>query len=73
MLAKVTSKNQLTLPKRALEAVGQPTHFEVAVEDGRLVLTPARLAAADAVRRKLAALGIGEQDIEEAVAWARRR
>ena len=39
MLAKLTSKNQLTLPKQVITALGHPTHFEVAVEGDRLVLT----------------------------------
>jgi len=73
MLAKLTSKNQLTLPKQALEAVGTASHFRVEVEDGRIVLTPERLGAAAAVRRKLQALGITEADVADAVAWARKR
>jgi hypothetical protein len=76
MLAKLTSKNQLTLPARAVDQLGRPTFFEVAVEDGRLVLTPARVVpareTADAVRAKLEALGIGEDDVRAAVAAARR-
>jgi bifunctional DNA-binding transcriptional regulator/antitoxin component of YhaV-PrlF toxin-antitoxin module len=75
MLAKLTSKNQLTLPKRVLDSVGvasAPAFFEVEVEDGRIVLTPARMGSADAVRRKLADLGIADADIADAVAWARR-
>ena len=58
MLAKVTAKNRLTLPERALDATGRPTHFEIAIENGRLILTPAQVSPADAVRRKLAKLGI---------------
>jgi bifunctional DNA-binding transcriptional regulator/antitoxin component of YhaV-PrlF toxin-antitoxin module len=76
MLAKLTVKNQLTLPKRALDALGTsdaPTHFEVEVDDGRIILTPTRVGAADAVRRKLAELGIADQDVTDAVAWARRQ
>ena len=74
MLAKLTSKNQVTLPKRALDSLGIAaggTYFEVDVEDGRLILTPARVGSADGVRRKLAALGITEADVADAVAWAR--
>jgi hypothetical protein len=73
MLAKLTSKNQLTLPKRAIEALGSPTHFQVVVADGRITLTPARLDAAEAVRAKFAELGITEADVADAVTWARRR
>jgi hypothetical protein len=71
MLAKLTSKNQLTLPKQALDALGTVSHFQVEVEGDRLILTPARMGAADAVRRKLAELGLTDSDISDAVAWAR--
>jgi bifunctional DNA-binding transcriptional regulator/antitoxin component of YhaV-PrlF toxin-antitoxin module len=76
MLAKLTAKNQLTLPKRVLEALGSeptPTYFEVEVRDGAILLTPARLGSADAVRRKLSDLGITEADVDDAVTWARQR
>ena len=73
MLAKRTSKNQLTLPKAVVQAVGGADYFEVAVEHGRIVLTPVRIQRADAVRAKLAELGIDESDVQEAIAWARRK
>lgn len=73
MLAKLTAKNQLTLPKAIVEAVGRAEYFEVAEEGGRIVLTPVRVTRADAVRRKLAALGITEAEVDAAVAWARAK
>ncbi|WHZ20676.1 MAG: hypothetical protein OJF55_002825 [Rhodanobacteraceae bacterium] len=72
MLAKLTSKNQLTLPKAAVEAVGNPEYFEVQARAGQLVLTPVRMQRADAVRAKLAELDLGDEDLATAVAWARR-
>lgn len=72
MLAKMTSKNQLTLPKRITEAVGTPQYFEVEAKDGRIILTPVRIQRADAVRAKLAELGIRESDVEDAVRWSRK-
>jgi len=71
MLAKMTTKNQLTLPKAVTKAVGDPQYFEVRAEGGQIVLTPVRIQRADAVRAKLAELDISEQDVEDAVAWAR--
>ena len=71
MLAKVTSKNQLTLPRQVVDALGKPSHFEVEVDGDRLVLTPSRPGSASAVRRKLQALGLQESDVTDAVAWAR--
>ncbi|MGH7048818.1 MAG: AbrB/MazE/SpoVT family DNA-binding domain-containing protein [Stellaceae bacterium] len=73
MLAKLTSKNQLTLPKKAVEALGAVTHFEVEVEGDHLVLRPMRIGTVAAVRRKLAELGVQEEDVADAVAWARKR
>jgi bifunctional DNA-binding transcriptional regulator/antitoxin component of YhaV-PrlF toxin-antitoxin module len=72
MLAKVTSKNQLTLPKSVTAAVGTPEYFEVEARNGQIVLTPVRIQRGDAVRAKLAELALSEPDINDAVAWARR-
>lgn len=72
MLAKMTAKNQLTLPKRITDSVGTPKYFEVEAKDGCIVLTPVRIQRSDAVRAKLTELGIQEKDIADAVAWARR-
>ncbi len=71
MLAKITSKNQLTLPKAAVQAIGAAEYFDVAVRDGQIVLTPVRIQRGDSVRAKLAALGLGEADVSDAVRWAR--
>ena len=72
MLAKLTSKNQLTLPKAMIADFPGSEYFDVTKENGRIVLTPVRLTRAGAVRAKLAELGISETDVAEAVAWARR-
>lgn len=71
MLAKITSKNQITLPKAVLAQCAAAQYYDVSAEGGRIVLTPVQVHSADAVRHKLEALGIGEQDIADAVAWAR--
>ena len=71
MLAKLTAKNQLTLPKRILAEFAGTEYFDVTVKSGRIVLEPVRIQRADAVRSKLAELGIDEQDVENALQWAR--
>lgn len=73
MLAKLTSKNQITLPKEVMRTFQNVPYFEVQEENGRIVLTPARIQKADAVREKLSALNITEKDIDEAVRWARKK
>jgi hypothetical protein len=71
MLAKLTSKNQLTLPKALMNLFPRTRYFEVSQEGGRIILTPLSLQRGDAVRAKLAELGIGEKDVRDAVKWAR--
>ncbi len=73
MLAKLTSNNQITLPKAIMEAVPASEHFRVSAENGIIRLVPVQVTNADSVRAKLAGLGIDEQDIEDAVTWARQR
>jgi len=73
MLAKLTSKNQLTLPKSITSAVALVDYFDVQARDGQIVLTPLRMKQSDAVRAKLAELDLGETDIAAAVAWSRKR
>ena len=73
MLAKITSKNQITLPKAVMAQVSPSEYYEVEAINDRIMLTPVRIQSADAVRDKLAALNITDQDIKEAVHWARGR
>jgi hypothetical protein len=71
MLAKLSTKNQLTLPKSATAAVGPADYFDVQTRAGQIILTPVRIQRGDAVRAKLASLALDAADIEQAVAWAR--
>jgi len=76
MLAKLTSQNRITLPQAVVSAVASSAdtaeYFDVAVEAGRIVLTPVHNQQAQAVRAKVRALGIRETDVDAAVAWARQ-
>jgi hypothetical protein len=72
MLAKLTSKNQLTLPKSITQALGESEYFEIKVENGQIILTPVKIQRANAVRAKLVALELTEQDITDAVTLARK-
>ena len=71
MLAKLTSKNQLTLPKSVTQAVGAAEYFHVEARAGQIILTPVRIQRGDAVRAKLAELDLTDADMADAVAWAR--
>ncbi len=72
MLAKITAKNQLTLPKAVTDSIGAADYFEVETRNGQIILTPVRIQRANAVRTKLAELKLSEDDIDDAVTWARQ-
>lgn len=70
MLAKLTSKNQLTLPKSVTAPLGPVQYFEVHAQAGQIILTPVRIQRGDALRAKLAELAIDEKTLESALGWA---
>lgn len=76
MLAKKTSKNQITLPKRILEELPEAEYFDVSVRESKIVLKPVKIIPAGsglaAVRKKIRSLGLTEKDVERAVRWARK-
>lgn len=71
MLAKITARNQLRLPKSITASVGQAEYYDIEVRDGQIILTPVRIQRGDAVRAKLAELDLDEADIAAAVDWSR--
>ena len=52
MLAKLTSKNQLTIPKAVLKQVAKAEYFEVDVRDDAILLRPAEVRPVKPVRAK---------------------
>ena len=76
MLARKTSKNQLTLPKEIVGNFPGIDLFDATVEENRIVLTPVKVVPVsgtlDAVRVKMKKLGLTPKDVAEAVRWARK-
>ncbi|HVZ80909.1 MAG TPA: AbrB/MazE/SpoVT family DNA-binding domain-containing protein [bacterium] len=77
MLAKLTSKNQITLPKSAVMAFEGASYYDVEVRPDGLMLRPAKLqVGADPLaeaRRKFREKGFDEGTIADAVKWARKK
>jgi RNase P/RNase MRP subunit p29 len=71
VLAKKTTKNQITLPKAVVTRFSGVEYFDVSTDGECIVLRPLQRSRADEVRAKLAELGIGEEDVTAAVSWAR--
>jgi hypothetical protein len=72
MLAKKTSKNQITLPKTVVTRFSGVDYFDVSTDGETIVLRPLQRSRAGDVRARLVQLGIDEQDVKAAVAWARK-
>jgi len=76
MLAKKTSKNQITLPKRLLKRLPKTDYFDIKVRGNEIVLKPVKITTTGSVledvRKKISSLGLSEKDIEKAVRWARK-
>lgn len=77
MLAKKTSKNQVTLPKEIATQFPDIDYFDVAVKESSIILTPVRISSASlttaGIREKMERLGITDKDVRNAVQWARGR
>jgi hypothetical protein len=72
MLAKLTVKNQLTIPKAVASRFAGVEYFDVSTDGSAIMLKPLRPSRLDEVRDKLERLGITEQDVTDAIAWARQ-
>jgi bifunctional DNA-binding transcriptional regulator/antitoxin component of YhaV-PrlF toxin-antitoxin module len=78
MLCKRTYKNQITIPKKVMEKFDGVEYFEARIREGSIVLEPVEVKPLEEnrltkARKKIAELGLTERDVEDAVAWARKK
>jgi hypothetical protein len=77
MLAKKTSKNQITLPKTIADAFPDAEYFDISIRDNKILLMPAKItpmrSTLEGIREKIKKLGLAEKDVTEAIRWARSR
>ena len=75
MLAKLTAKNQITIPKKVIEQLPDVKYFDVELKDGNVVLKPLRVYNTDLgqIRSKIKKLGLKPDCVAEAVKWARSK
>ena len=75
MLAKLTSKNQITIPKKIMDQLPDIQHFDVELDDGVIVMKPLLLydTNLDQIRLKIKKLGLQQDTVAEAIQWARKR
>lgn len=75
MLAKMTSKNQITIPKKIIEQLPDVEYFEVELKDGVVVLKPLKVydTSLERIRAKVKKLRLQENTVKEAIEWARSK
>jgi bifunctional DNA-binding transcriptional regulator/antitoxin component of YhaV-PrlF toxin-antitoxin module len=75
MLAKLTSKNQITIPKKIIEQLPEVEYFKVELKDGVVMLTPLQTydTSLERIRTKVKKLGLQENTVKEAIEWARSK
>ena len=76
MLAKLTSKNQITIPKDVLSKFpDEIKYFDVEYQEGTVIMKPLKMYESDleGIRSKIKSLGLPEDCVKEAIRWARSK
>ena len=75
MLAKITSKNQITIPKKIIDQLPDADYFDIDIKDGIVRMKPVKIydTSLDQIRDKIKRLGIKPETVKEAVKWARSK
>jgi hypothetical protein len=75
MLAKLTSKNQITIPKKIMDQLPDVKYFDLELSEGIIRLKPLTVYETDLnrIRSKIKALGLKESTVREAIRWARSK
>ena len=75
MLFKITSKNQVTIPKKIIEKIPNVKHFDIEFKDGVVVLKPIKFfdTNLDQIRLKMKKLSLNGDSVSEAIQWAKSK
>ncbi|MBL7225783.1 MAG: AbrB/MazE/SpoVT family DNA-binding domain-containing protein [Desulfobacteraceae bacterium] len=75
MLAKLTSKNQITIPKQIIDQIPETRYFDVKLNGETVVMKPLTIYDSDLeqVRSKMKKLGLKPDCVAEAIKWARSK
>jgi hypothetical protein len=72
MLAKPTSKNQITIPKGIIDQIPDASYFEVELSDGMVELRPLKIysTSLEEIHAEVEKLGLDPERVREAIKWA---
>ena len=75
MLAKLTSKNQLTIPKKIIEKIPDAKYFDIELKGDVVILKPLNLYDTNLaeIKAKIKTLGLTQDCVAEAISWARSK
>lgn len=75
MLAKLTTKNQITIPKQIIDQIPETRYFDVKLNGDTVVMKPLTIYDTDLeqVRSKIKKLGLKPDCVAEAIKWARSK
>ncbi len=75
MLAKITSKNQITIPKKIIEQIPAADYFDIDIKNGIIRMKPVKLydTDLDRIRDKINRLNLEPETVKEAIKWARSK
>jgi len=75
MLAKVTSRNQITIPKKIMNELPNTRYFDMELKDGVVIMKPLVVYHTDLekIRAKMKRLGLKPDTVREAVTWAKEK
>ncbi len=75
MLVRLSSKNQITVPRKILAKLPNAKYFEVELKEGKLVLKPVEVVESklEQIQQKMTDLGLREDSVVEAIQWARSK
>jgi len=75
MLAKITAKNQITIPKKIMEQLPETQYFDLELANGVVILKPVKMLDTnlDQIRSKIDKLGLKPGSVGEAIRWAKQK
>jgi bifunctional DNA-binding transcriptional regulator/antitoxin component of YhaV-PrlF toxin-antitoxin module len=75
MLAKITTKNQITIPKKIIDRIPDVKYFDVELNDDVVLLKPLRFydTNLEKIRAKVRKLGLKQDSVAKAIKWARSK
>ncbi|HUT43128.1 MAG TPA: hypothetical protein VMW95_02235 [Desulfobacterales bacterium] len=75
MLAKLTTKNQITIPKQIIDQIPDARYFDVELNGEVVIMKPLKIYDTDLekIRSKIKKMGLKPDCVDEAVKWARSK